>query len=134
MILADTSVWIDQINGRVTPQTDRLKTSLKLDEVLMGDLILFEILMGARSNKAADHALRQLSSLPFQALGGIEIAEAAAGHFRILRGHCVTIRTGIDMLIGTWCILNGVALLHNDRDYDPMERHLGLKTVAMPRP
>ncbi len=43
------------------------------------------------------------------------------------------IRTGIDMLIGTWFFLNGAALLHFDRGYDPLERHLGLKTVASPR-
>lgn len=30
------------------------------------------------------------------------------------------------MLIGTWCIENGVALLHNDSDFRPIARHLGL--------
>jgi hypothetical protein len=29
-------------------------------------------------------------------------------------------------LIGTWCIENRAPLLHNDSDFRPMARHLGL--------
>ena len=35
----------------------------------------------------------------------------------------------IDLLIGTWCIENGRALLHNDSDFHPMGRYLGLIEV-----
>ena len=41
----------------------------------------------------------------------------------------ITVRKTIDMLIGTFCIEHGYGLLHADRDYDPMERHLGLQVV-----
>jgi predicted nucleic acid-binding protein len=38
----------------------------------------------------------------------------------------ITIRKTIDLLIGTWCIENRRSLLHNDSDFGPMARHLGL--------
>ena len=32
----------------------------------------------------------------------------------------------VDLLIGTFCILNRHRLLHNDSDFKPMVEHLGL--------
>jgi predicted nucleic acid-binding protein len=33
------------------------------------------------------------------------------------------------LIIGTFCVERGHALLHDDRDFEPMERFLGLQTV-----
>ena len=33
------------------------------------------------------------------------------------------------LIVGTFCIEHGHPLLHDDRDFAPMERHLGLKVV-----
>ena len=38
----------------------------------------------------------------------------------------ITIRKTIDIIIGTFCIERGCALLHDDRDFVAMEEHLGL--------
>jgi hypothetical protein len=38
----------------------------------------------------------------------------------------VTVRKTIDVLIGTFCIVNQLPLLHSDRDFDALEEHLGL--------
>ncbi len=46
-----------------------------------------------------------------------------------LRAQGVTVRKTIDMLIATFCIENGHELLHADRDFDPIEQHLRLRTV-----
>ena len=51
-----------------------------------------------------------------------------------LRRRGITIRRTIDLLIGTWCIENGRPLLHNDSDFHPMARHLGLVEVAVASP
>ena len=45
--------------------------------------------------------------------------------------HAVEVRKNIDLLIGTWCIENRTALLHNDTDFRPMARHLGLVEVPL---
>jgi predicted nucleic acid-binding protein len=31
------------------------------------------------------------------------------------------------MIIGTFCIVNEIELIHNDKDFDPLEKYLGLK-------
>jgi hypothetical protein len=63
-------------------------------------------------------------------LAGEAIAITAARNFRTLRARGVTVRKTIDLLIGTWCIENRVPLLHNDRDFAPMVKHLGLMKVS----
>jgi predicted nucleic acid-binding protein len=37
------------------------------------------------------------------------------------------IRKTADVIIGVFCIENHHSLLHDDRDFAPMEEHLGLK-------
>jgi predicted nucleic acid-binding protein len=60
---------------------------------------------------------------------GAVFAVQAASNYRALRTNGITIRKTIDLLIGTFCIENGYPLLHNDRDFEPMVRHLGLMTA-----
>ena len=48
-----------------------------------------------------------------------------------MRGRGITIRKTIDLLIGTWCVENRTALLHNDSDFRAMVRHLGLIEVPL---
>ena len=57
------------------------------------------------------------------------LAAQAAANYRALRGQGVTVRRTMDLLIGTFCIERGHALLHSDRDFDGMERFLGLAVV-----
>jgi len=62
---------------------------------------------------------------------GQDIAVLAARHFRSLCRRGITIRRTIDLLIGAWCIENRRPLLHNDSDFRPMARHLGLIEVPL---
>lgn len=56
----------------------------------------------------------------------IPLAVQTARNYRTLRSVGATVRKTIDMMIGTYCIENEFALLHNDREFLAMERHLGL--------
>ncbi len=58
-----------------------------------------------------------------------QIAVEAARHFRYLRALGITIRKTTDLIIGTFCIVENHVLLHDDRDFDPMQRHLGLQVA-----
>jgi predicted nucleic acid-binding protein len=44
-----------------------------------------------------------------------------------LRKSGITVRKTIDVIIATFCIENRFELIHNDRDFDPMEEYLGLR-------
>lgn len=128
MIVADSGVWIDFINGIANPATGRLREALASEAVLMGDLILCEILRGTRNERDASRIEAQLAPLEFSAMGGHRIAVQAARNYRTLRGLGITVRKAVDLLIGTFCIEHGYRLLHADRDYASMVAHLGLRT------
>ncbi len=128
MILVDSSVWIDYFNGIPTWQTDLLDTYLSNVPVVIGDLILTEVLQGFRSNTDYETAKKFLSALPFRQIGGYNVAVQSAQNYRFLRRTGVTVRKTIDIIIATFCIMEGLILLHDDRDFDPMVSHFSLKT------
>jgi hypothetical protein len=57
------------------------------------------------------------------------LAVQAAANYRLLREKGITVRKTIDLLIATFCIENNHVLLHADRDFDPIQTHLGLQVV-----
>ncbi len=129
MIVVDSSVWIDYFNGVETRETALLDDFLGEELIVIGDLILAEVLQGFRSEQDVRKARAALDTLVFEPMVGRDIALKAAGNYRALRAKGVTVRKTIDMLIGTFCMENGHRLLHRDRDFDPIEKHLGLETV-----
>ena len=128
MILVDSSVWIDYFNGISTWQTDLLDNYLSDVPVVIGDLVLTEVLQGFKSNKDYEIAKTFLRALPFRQMGGYNVAIQSAQNYRILRKSGVTVRKTIDIIIATFCIMEGLTLLHDDRDFDPMASHFSLKT------
>jgi predicted nucleic acid-binding protein len=130
LILVDSTVWIDYFNNLSTPQTEKLNSLLDVEPLFIGDIILTEVLQGFRKDQDFQEAKRLLTALDVVDLGGQEIAIQAAKNYRILRTYGVTIRKTIDSIIATRCIENGYDLLHNDRDFDPFEKYLGLIVVS----
>jgi predicted nucleic acid-binding protein len=130
LILVDSSVWIDYFKGTVTTQTQILDALLGKEPLAIGDLILTEVLQGFDDDRDFNKAKKMLTSLIVIELGGQEIAIQAAKNFRTLRNLGVTVRKTINTVIATRCIESGYDLLHNDRDFDPFAKHLGLRAVA----
>ena len=131
MIVVDSSVWIDFLNGRNAACVRRLKSSFGTEEIVVGDLMLCEVLQGLPSEQEAREVEALLRRFEVAEMVGDAIVVAAARNFRHLRQRGITIRKTIDLLIGTWCIENRTALLHNDTDFRPMARHLGLIEVPV---
>jgi predicted nucleic acid-binding protein len=90
-------------------------------------LILAEVLQGLRSDPDFRRVLGFLGALEFREMVGRRVAVASAQNYRMLRARGATVRKTVDVIIGTFCLLNGHRLLHSDRDFEPMERHLGLE-------
>lgn len=129
MIVVDTSAWIDYFNGLALPHTGLLDTLLGERTLAVGDLILAELLQGFDSEADAKRALSLLEPLEFLEMAGREVAIQSAANFRHLRRRGVTVRRTMDMLIGTYCLMHGHELLHNDRDFDVLSKHLGLRSL-----
>lgn len=129
MILADTSVWIDYLNGTISPQTDHLDEYLIEGTLAMGDLILLEILQGIRDQKQFDQVKSKLSLLDQYALFSPEMVLKCANNYRALRKKGMTIRKTNDVIIASFCINKNIPLLYSDRDFTPFVQHLGLQTI-----
>jgi predicted nucleic acid-binding protein len=126
LIVVDSSVWIDFLNGRDLPHVRRLREILGSTEIIVGDLMLCEVLQDLSNEQAAQDVEVLLRRFEIVPMAGDAIAVQAARNFRSLRRRGITIRRTIDLLIGTWCIEHSRPLLHNDSDFRPMARHLGL--------
>ena len=127
MVVVDTTVWIDYIHGLDAPHTNALDYELQHNQVITGDLLITEFLQGFRDDKDYKAAKEIMDSLIYCDMLGKEIAIKSADNYRFLRKQGITIRRTADIIIGTFCIEHDLPLLHNDRDFEPMEKYLGLR-------
>lgn len=130
MILVDSSVWIDFFRGVDTSGCLQLKELIGRRLVLVGDLMLIEVLQGFGNERDAQKAAQVLDGFQQASIVDARIARRAAEYYRLLRARGLTIRKTIDLLIATRCIDKGWWLLHNDRDFEPLRQHLGLRVLG----
>ncbi len=126
MILVDSSVWIAHLRGHRSAATAKLEAAAGREPLLIGDLILLEVLQGARDEDHAARIERGLRRYALAPLLDADLAPLAARNYRKLRALGVTVRKTADIIIGTFCIEHRHILLHDDRGFEPMEQHLGL--------
>lgn len=129
MVIVDTTVWVDYLNGIQTPQTDWLEVEMGRQRLGLTDLILCEVLQGIRDDRRFAQVRREMLKFEIFSTGGIELASTAAQNYRMLRAQGYTVRKTIDCLIATFCLIHDHTLLHNDHDFDPFERILGLNVI-----
>ncbi|MDM8564278.1 PIN domain nuclease [Candidatus Halobeggiatoa sp. HSG11] len=127
MLLVDSSVWIDYFNGKETPNTLYLRDKADRNKILVGDLIICEVLQGFRHDRDFEAARNLLLSFAYHDITGRKVALLAAENYRTLRRKGVTVRKTIDILIASFCIQNNHELLHNDKDFDVIEKYLSLR-------
>ncbi|ACK52591.1 PilT protein domain protein [Methylocella silvestris BL2] len=129
MIVVDSSVWIANLRDLDTRAVRALRSIEDPNEILIGDLILLEVLQGARSEAHAARIEASLRQFRIEPLLDAELAVHAAQNYRALREKGATVRKTIDLIIGSFCLARGHALLHDDRDFAPMAEHLGLRVI-----
>ena len=129
MIAVDSSTWIGHFRRGESNSIRVLRSLFGETELLVGDIVLLEILQGARDEAHAVRIARELNAFNIVRMLDEEIAVQAAHNYRALRGKGVTIRKTVDLVIGTFCIEHGHTLLHDDRDFEPMRMHLGLQVL-----
>jgi predicted nucleic acid-binding protein len=127
MVVVDTTVWIDYVRGINTPYTNALDYELLHNQVITGDLLITEFLQGFRNDADFEAAKEIMNSLIYCDMLGKDIALKSAINFRSLRKNGITIRKTADIIIGTFCLEHDLPLLHNDKDFEPMEKYLGLR-------
>lgn len=129
MILVDTTVWIELFRGRDTTEVKILE-SLILDsiDVCVCGMILTEVLQGFRKLNDCQKAKDALMAFLFLPMSRDAFVKAA-DIYRLLRSRGITIRKPVDCMIAAVAMEHDAHLLHRDRDFDPISRHCGLKTL-----
>lgn len=118
-MIVDSSVWIAHLRGKNTAAVRRLASALtKREPIGLPDIILMEILRGARDAQAFLHLERAFLSLPrFVPADPRQLARNAAHLYARCRWAGFTPRSGNDCLIACCAIEAGEPLLHEDRDF-----------------
>jgi len=129
LIFLDSTVLIDYFNGKDNWQVEKLDAILGKEIVVIGDYVITEVLQGFRDDKEFQKAKTIQNSFPCFNICDKDIAIQSANNFRTLRKKGITVRKTIDAIIATFCIRNNFSLLHNDKDFEPFEKHLKLKAV-----
>ncbi len=128
MIVVDSSVWIGVFRGadrRAVSSLNRIMTMEEADTIIVGDIVLVEVLRGARDDRHAEWIERRLRKFTIERMLDDRSAVRVAANYRELRRQGVTVPT-VDLIIATFCVERGYSLLHDDGDFDILAPHLGL--------
>jgi len=125
MILVDTSVWIELLNGRLG---SRLSQEELLNFATCGAVVQ-EVLQGLRQDPASEAFREGLLALPILSDPLPSAAFLSAAEiYRLGRAKGYTIRSSTDCLIAAIAIHNGVPVWHKNRDFESIARYTSLRT------
>lgn len=119
VILVDSTAWIDLLRRRETIIARRLRRLLDTGEAAVAPVIVQELLQGAATPSAFDKLRKYFLAMP--CLGAdrtLERCMAAAGLYARARWRAIAPRSPHDCLIAVTAIDEGVALLHDDADFE----------------
>jgi predicted nucleic acid-binding protein len=129
VVIVDTTVWVDFFSGKNTPEVGILERLVTEDEdICICGVILTEVLQGIRSDAEYIETLSRFDSFLFLDLNRHTFIKAAQ-LYRTLRRRGITSRKPVDCMIAAVAIEHDIPLLHNDRDFDPIEKICGLEVV-----
>jgi predicted nucleic acid-binding protein len=131
VILADTSALIPYLTGRETAASALLERLVSEEvEIALTPEIVQEVLQGARDE-------REWRTLKRYLVGQRVLATAdplrshveAARIYYDCRRRGLTVRSTLDCIVAQTALEKDVPLLHDDRDYDAIQRVRPLKTL-----
>ena len=129
MILVDTSILIDYLRGTENEPARRFQ--YVLDHRLPFGITSFvyqEVLQGVKSDRDFQTVKGYLDTQRFYGLKDEKESYAAAAQIYLkCRKKGVTIYSTIDCLIAQTAIENDLFLIHNDSDFERMNKIVGLK-------
>jgi len=133
VILVDTSVMIDYLNGSDNP-------AVEMFQYILGNAVPFginsfiyqEVLQGVKTEKVFLEVKKYLDTQRFYHLKDPResFADAARIYFRC-RKKGITINSTMDCLIARTAMENNLFLLHNDSDFDKMAGVVPLKIFRL---
>lgn len=120
MVGLDTSAIVEFVRetGSAVDRTlDRLLDDVDV-ELCITEVVLMELLAGARNRRELEALSEQLRGFTMLRLDPLQGYEEAASLFRSARRQGITIRKMTDCLIAVPVMKAGASLLHADADFD----------------
>jgi len=128
VIVVDSSAWVEFLRQTGTPADLTLTRLVAAQaDLVVTEVVVMEVLMGARSTQHLRGLRRQLLSFPILPLRGIASYETAAALYRTCRRAGETIRKITDCLVAVPTIEAGATLIQADRDFEILARHTPLR-------
>lgn len=128
MILADTSLWIELVSGRLK-RTVPEETILRFATCAP---IIQEVLQGLRPGPRSDAFRDAFLAIPVLADPiPLSLYVSAADIYAHGRRRGLTIRSSVDCLIAAIAIENRVPVWHRDRDFGKIAQYTSLKAVEV---
>ena len=129
MVLVDTTVWIDFFSGHALPHVTTLEELLvHREDICICGIILTEVLQGIRKDSEFIRTKELFNNLVFLPMHYSTFLKSA-DIYRSLRRKGITIRKPVDCMIASVALEYEVSFLDNDKDFDPIEKHFGMRRI-----
>jgi predicted nucleic acid-binding protein len=129
--LVDTSAWVEYLRGSNSDAQTQLHRLLDEAAPLHAtDVVVMEVLAGARDETHATQLRRLLSRCEFVPVESLRDYESAALLYRQCRRGGETIRALTDCLIAAVAIRAGLDVLQADKDFEALERNTPLRLYS----
>jgi predicted nucleic acid-binding protein len=131
MILVDSSAWIEYLRDTGSPACHRVDKLLSSETpIATCDTVVMELLAGSSSEREATMLLRLLDRCQFFPTRPLFDSTGASDIYRACRRSGFTPRAINDCLIASIAAANGLAILHQDRDFDRIADATGSLQIA----
>jgi predicted nucleic acid-binding protein len=127
MVLVDTTVWIDFFAARSSGHVVAFENLvINREDICICGIVLTEVLQGIRKDSEFKKTRDLFNNLLFLPMP-YPVFLKAVEIYRKLRRKGITIRKSVDCMIASVAIENDIPLLHNDKDFEAIEKYCGLK-------
>jgi predicted nucleic acid-binding protein len=127
--LVDTSAWVEYLRATGSEAHRQVKAVLS-EDCFTTDVVVAEILMGARDDRHAQQLRRMLNRCHFVPTRPLVDFERAAEIYRACRRGGFTPRSLANCLVAAVAIDRGLPVLHHDGDFARIAEHAPLALVG----
>lgn len=127
--MIDSSAWIDFLRGAKGGQRERVRQLISSSDDVTTDPVILEVVGGGRSSAEVETLVGLLGHAEYVAQVPHADVFEAVELYQTCRAAGETIRALNDCLIAAIALRADLPVLHNDRDFDVLARHTGLKAI-----
>ncbi|WP_375503607.1 PIN domain nuclease [uncultured Jatrophihabitans sp.] len=129
-LLVDSSAWIEFIRGTGAEVGRSVRRAIDGGEAATTDAVRLEVLAGSYREPGRSDLTAFLDGCIDLSQSARNDVESAVDIYHVCRRSGETIRSLNDCLIAAIAIRHGVAVLHDDRDFDVMARYTDLRVAS----